>query len=127
MKKATTASETMPTLSWTRRFQARAQRPGDSWRGADGGLVITALMAAPYLNETRGSTYLYITSTSRLMIMVSTARYTVTALITGKSLRFTAVMISRPNPGMEKNTSNRKEPTKTPGSEMPMLVRIGIM
>ena len=48
-------------------------------------------------------------------------------MITGKSLRFTAVMISRPRPGMEKNTSSRKEPTKMPGSEMPMLVRIGII
>ncbi len=59
--------------------------------------------------------------------MVITARYTVTALMTGKSLRFTAVMISRPRPGIEKNTSSRNEPTKTPGSEMPTLVRIGII
>src|SRR5262249_444642 len=79
-----------------------------------------------HLKLTLGSTHLYITSTNRLMIMVSTARYTVTALITGKSLRFTAVMISRPRPGIEKNTSSRNEPTKIPGSAMPTLVRIGM-
>src|SRR5205085_10554505 len=79
-----------------------------------------------HLKLTLGSTNLYITSTIRLISMVRMARYTVTALMTGKSLRLTAVMISRPNPGIEKNTSSRNEPTKMPGSEMPMLVRIGI-
>src|SRR5688500_7532445 len=44
-KKATTARDTMPTASWRRRRQASVQRPGDSWRGAAGGLVSTALMA----------------------------------------------------------------------------------
>src|ERR1700733_15091438 len=122
MKIATTTSETMPTVSWRMRRQARAQRPGDSCIGGRGGFRRTALMNAPYLNETRGSTTLYITSTSRLMSMVMTARYTVTALMTGKSLRFTAVMISRPRPGIEKNTSRRNEPTKIPGSAMPTLV-----
>jgi ABC-type microcin C transport system permease subunit YejB len=43
------------------------------------------------LKLTLGSTNLYITSTSKLTIIVIIARYTVTALITGKSLRFTAV------------------------------------
>jgi MFS family permease len=41
--------------------------------------------ARRHLNVTRGSTTLYITSTVRLMSMVIMARYTVAALITGKS------------------------------------------
>src|SRR5687767_11804199 len=46
-KKATTTRDTMPTASWRRRRQASVHRPGDSWRGAAGGLVSTALMGGP--------------------------------------------------------------------------------
>src|SRR3954467_8820098 len=43
-KKITTTSETMPNMSWRRRLQARSHRPGDSWKGADGGFERTALI-----------------------------------------------------------------------------------
>src|ERR1700680_285795 len=74
-KNATIASEIMPTRSCFRRRQASTQRPAESWTETEGGWVRTALIVClPYLKDTRGSTYLYITSTSRLMIMVSIAR-----------------------------------------------------
>src|SRR5450631_1051164 len=44
MKIATITSETMPTVSWRMRRQARIQRPGDSCAGGREGLVRTALM-----------------------------------------------------------------------------------
>ena len=90
---ATIASETMPTrVAACRRRQASVHRPGDTVcgisRGAatTGGISVMSLpSASPHLSCTRGSTALYIRSASRLMIMVATATYTVTALITGKS------------------------------------------
>src|SRR5205814_1280257 len=96
-----------------RRFLDRELDP--RLRGDDRGNGIAKLFACGHLKLTLGSTNLYMTSTSRFTITVNIARYTVTALITGKSLRLTAVMISRPRPGMEKTTSRRNEPTKTPG------------
>src|SRR5450755_250673 len=58
--------------------------------------------------------------------MVATATYTVIALITGKSLRSTASITSRPMPGMEKKRSIRKAPMSNPGSCAMTWVMIGI-
>ena len=48
--------------------------------------------------------------------MVATATYTVTALITGKSLRSTANSTSRPMPGIEKKRSIKNAPASSAGN-----------
>ena len=50
----------------------------------------------------------------------------VTALITGKSLRSTARITSRPTPGIEKKRSIRNAPASSPGSWIITLVMIGM-
>ena len=65
----TTTSETMPTLSRLSRRHASVHRPGDAWcSGAATGLSgqYGTHPGAPYLNTTRGSTTLYITSTTQV-------------------------------------------------------------
>jgi hypothetical protein len=58
--------------------------------------------------------------------MVAMATYTVTALMSGKSLLSTARMTSRPMPGMEKKRSIRKAPASRPGSWIITFVRMGM-
>ena len=58
--------------------------------------------------------------------MVAAATYTVIALMTGKSLRSTARITSRPMPGMPKKRSSRKAPISSAGRLAITWVMIGI-
>ncbi len=51
MNKATITSDTMPTLSDLRRFQASAQRPGDTVCGTSRTIRAGAFGAVPFATE----------------------------------------------------------------------------
>ncbi|SSQ14306.1 Uncharacterised protein [Acinetobacter baumannii] len=58
--------------------------------------------------------------------MVAAAIYTVIALITGKSLRSTAIITSRPIPGIPKKRSIKNAPMSNAGKVAITSVIIGI-
>ncbi|CCM10024.1 protein of unknown function [Cardinium endosymbiont cEper1 of Encarsia pergandiella] len=80
-----------------------------------------------YYNFIRGSTKVYKTSPTMLQKTLSTAVIIATALIIGKSQRFTASITRLPSPGMLKKFSITTDPNSKDGKSFIKVVRIGTM